>query len=615
MTAAARAEGGGAPLPIESLLDKSKLTARGQSYEATVPDTVDLADRARLSLNNLTHNVDPNDWYYVYQVINFGSKSAGPDPRSRTFDLTGKNLRALPWMRTMCGSDAFVDEEYGMLKAMMSNVGEDGLLYYPVEGYRVKNTSYPAVNALLALACENHYVLDDNPQWLDWIQLLANGLKKLAIHVEDRAYYPPECTVTPEGKWVWNTRGKAILPYDPPQEPYLDQQGLEGTVKWEQAYPMRALVRAYKYKCDREALDLLHSLIRFDLKPGMWENTTLDGYKGNQHGVFAGHFHGNTAALLSLFDVAQATRDPWLKQFVREAYDNAIRNGAARMGWYPGWIMPAKYERDPSLSGVTEGDGLGEMIELGVRLTDAGLGDYWDDVDAIARNQLAEQQFCNLDVMRQMAQGAPIEKRLTEFVGGFGMGSPTAIKPEMYGCCSVNGSMGLYYAWEGITRFSDGLTTVNLFLNRASAWMDVDSYLPYEGKVELHNKQARTALVRIPTWVDIDSTRSYVDGVPVRRPRSGRYLVFDGLRKGSVVRLEFPNPEITEDHTINGHLYHITFRGSTVLDLQPRPDPQLVTWFRGSKTIPLYQRAQYRSDKAPMRRVQRFATERVLPLQ
>jgi hypothetical protein len=86
-------------------------------------------------------------------------------------------------------------------------------------------------------------------------------------------------TVTPEAKCVSNTPGKAILPYDPSQEPYLDHQGLEGTVKWEQGYAIRALVRAYKYERDREALDLLHSLMRFDLKPGIWENTTLEGYK------------------------------------------------------------------------------------------------------------------------------------------------------------------------------------------------------------------------------------------------------------------------------------------------------------------------------------------------
>src|SRR5207247_8970579 len=119
---------------------------------------------------------------------------------------------------------------------------------------------------------------------------------------------------------------------------------------------------------------------------------------------------------------------------------------------------------------------------------------------------------------------AASEKRLGECIGGFGMGSPTAIKPEMYGCCSANGSIGLYYVWHGITRFRDGVATVNLFLNRASAWMDVDSYLPYEGKVELHNKLAKTALVRVPDWVDMDEVKSFVNDETVRPKASGRYL-------------------------------------------------------------------------------------------
>src|SRR5579864_5833018 len=111
----------------------------------------------------------------------------------------------------------------------------------------------------------------------------------------------------------------------------------------------------------------------------------------------------------------------------------------------------------------------------------------------------------------------------------------------MYGCCSANGSIGLYYVWEGITRFSDGVATVNLFLNRASKWMDVDSYLPYEGKIELHNKQAKTAMVRIPNWVELLEVRSFVDNTSARPARSGRYLVFEGLRSGTTIRLEFPN--------------------------------------------------------------------------
>src|SRR5208283_4706859 len=105
-----------------------------------------------------------------------------------------------------------------------------GLMYYPTNGFTPKNTSYPDTSGIVVLALENHYNLDGNPGWLDWIHLLASGLEKIAIRVDDRAYYPPESSITPEGKWVWNQRGQATIPYDPPEEPFLEEQGLEGCV-------------------------------------------------------------------------------------------------------------------------------------------------------------------------------------------------------------------------------------------------------------------------------------------------------------------------------------------------------------------------------------------------
>src|ERR1035437_971307 len=64
---------------------------RGTKYEAVIPDTLELADRAELSVNNLTHNVDPDDFYYVFQVFSFAPDSKGLSLRDRTLDLTAKN--------------------------------------------------------------------------------------------------------------------------------------------------------------------------------------------------------------------------------------------------------------------------------------------------------------------------------------------------------------------------------------------------------------------------------------------------------------------------------------------------------------------------------------------
>ena len=245
------------------VLDMEKMKPRGQTYEATIPDTFELADRARLAINALTHLVVPETWYYDVQGVDFGPTGHPPEPRGG-FDITPKDARSIPWMRTMCGSEEFVDREYGMMKAMLSNVREDGLLYYPIDGNRLANTCYPDINGILALACETHYHLDGNPKWLDWIRHLAAGLEKIAVRVDDRAYYPPECSIDPQGKWHWHLRGKS-RGYQPPDEPTSDTQGFEGSVKFEQAYAMRGLVRACQYSGGEEASKVLDMLVRFCL--------------------------------------------------------------------------------------------------------------------------------------------------------------------------------------------------------------------------------------------------------------------------------------------------------------------------------------------------------------
>ena len=172
--------------------------------------------------------------------------------------------------------------------------------------------------------------------------------------------------------------------------------------------------------------------------------------------------------------------------------------------------------------------------------------------------------------------GRKNEAVLKKFLGGFGGAEPTCALPEPMGCCSCNAAMGLYYAWHGITRFSDGVATVNLFLNCSATWLDVDSWLPYEGKVVLSNKQARTVMVRIPAWLTPEQVQCFVDEKPVHAPLSGRYLVVAGLKGagptgegGEKIRLEFPVPTTQSKYTMYGRTYTVTFRGSTVVDIQP----------------------------------------------
>jgi len=67
------------------------------------------------------------------------------------------------------------------------------------------------------------------------------------------------------------------------------------------------------------------------------------------------------------------------------------------------------------------------------------------------------------------AGSGPAAKYVEDYIGGFGEASPTGKPPEMYGCCSANTPMGMYYAWHGITRFDDGIAT-SLACENVKAW-------------------------------------------------------------------------------------------------------------------------------------------------
>ncbi len=177
-------------------------------------------------------------------------------------------------------------------------------------------------------------------------------------------------------------------------------------------------------------------------------------------------------------------------------------------------------------------------------------------------------------------------------------------------CCTGNGTQGLYYAWEGILREKNGIVLVNLLLNRVSKWVDVDSYLPYEGKVVVKNKRARSVCVRIPSWVDRKQIQVTVANSPRNSERIGNYLLFGGLQGEEEITLKFPVPESTATYTVMANVFRMekkytcTFRGSTLVDISPRDT--------SPNRYPLYLRDHLRKDKAPIKKVMRFVPDRII---
>lgn len=88
------------------------MTDHGTRYTATVPDTLDLAEQARLAINALTGHLEPVRHYAVYQSFTFDRQ---PALGGLTWNLPAKDARVLPLLRAMTGSAQNLDLERGLM--------------------------------------------------------------------------------------------------------------------------------------------------------------------------------------------------------------------------------------------------------------------------------------------------------------------------------------------------------------------------------------------------------------------------------------------------------------------------------------------------------------------
>lgn len=586
------------------------MSSKEERYRVEVPGTLDLAERAGLSLNVLAGALDPEAGYEIYFVARLLSR-----PPHMYHDTTGlptnnpKFAESFPMMRVMCGSDYGEEAEKGMLEMMVSNIGSDGLYYAPAnkerrpwhEGvghvYQVWNEDFANVygNARMMLAMMALYQRDHDRAWLERTKKMAQGLARIAIYKDDYAYYPDsmvgEAFSYPKSGWKVTT--------EPPKEEW----GAEGSTLMYHGGEIRALSRLYAMTGDRDALELARKLVNFVMKLSFWgveaEPGNLVGY---EHAHFTGHFHGHLSVLRGLLEYAIVANDPYLKEFARDGYEFARDFGIARIGLFG------------------EGCATADMVALAIKLSDAGVGDYWEDVDQYVRNQLVEQQLVDADLMKKIAEAGPehevkprqetsdrvIQRMLGASTGDYN--NPTLLTNTwIMHCCTGNATQALYYAWEGIVRCKDDVPQVNLLLNRASPWLDVDSFLPYEGKVVIKNKTAQKIAVRIPRWVDKKKAQASTNGKAASTFWLGNYMVLDRTGKKDVITIEFPVVETTEKYTLpatwcgkeGAAEFTCRFKGNTLIDINPR----------GTEPgYPIYVREQYKKDKAPMKRVERYVS-------
>ncbi|MGD8998258.1 MAG: glycoside hydrolase family 127 protein, partial [Anaerolineae bacterium] len=535
---------------------------KGERYEALVPDTIDLQERAELAINALTRCTNPEADYAVYF---YADLHRNPPVMYKQEPLMGKFMEGLAMMRMISGSQLNVHVDQRWRELFLRWLTESKPVLSGPEGGR--QMAWMAINDQL----------ENDPCWRELAERALESFSEAVVHEDDYCYFPD---------------GHGAMP-----------TGWEATY---QGWTLQGVTQLYLATRSDAARQLAAELARY-LKDHA-QVFDGDGHFLARHPSGMGpalHFHHNGNALVGISEYALATGDEEFAAFANMGYEWARSLGSPLVGFFPEYIDD--WPDDRSIIDC-ETCCVVDMILLALTLSEAGQGDYWDDVDRYVRNQFAENQLRDGEWIDQMAATLPptpvgpdeTADRVSERVVGSFAGWATA--NDFYGCgegimqcCTGNGARALYYVWERMIEFNGGTLSINLLLNRASPWADVDSHIPYEGRVDVRMKQTCDLEIRIPEWVAPEETSCVVDETPIELAFRGRYAQVGRVEGGSLVTLTFPISERTVETTIGDIPYTLIIKGNDVVSIDPP-----------GKWCPLYQRAHYRENQARWVERERF---------
>jgi hypothetical protein len=612
---------------------------RGESYEDTVPDTLDLQERAELAIHGMTSITDPRCDYEIFWLADF---FRNPPVMLHDFSDWCQNvegiMEVLPLLRTATGSELNSEVDAIWMRTLLESIGSDGLCYIPLNGRpwgRIKTAGIDPVwkpdasvtwsgdprISQVANACTSqraiatmtvYYLRDHNSMWKATIEKMIDRLSQLTIEREDYCYFPAgSCEENakinqradmPVGSlWgcSWNSR---------------TIQGLSQYFKVTGYEPARELAgKLAKYT--RYHGQIFDSQGRWLLDPeakGRKLYPDIGGIYEVEGLQFGGHGHGHGIALVSLMEYAEACGDKDLQKYCKAAFEWALNPGAEygvsrTVGWFPEWYLPGYQASESCIDG--------DMLALAVKLSRVGAGDYWDDIDRWIRNHFAEAQLLRPEPVYQLAQDQPhrsvnenetadrVPERSVGVWAGWASGNEWATWIGIQHCCTGNAPRALYYVWSEMVERRNDILRIHLLLNRASSWADVYSDLPFQGRVDVKMKQeCKNLMLRAPEWVESNNSQvaCQLNGT-IRQPIwNGRYVEIENLRAGDRATLTFPVPVRTVQERIGAQTYTLVIKGNTVVSIDPP-----------GNRMPLYaSRTSFLENKeAPRRKVRRFVAE------
>ena len=625
----------------------------GTRYPGLLPDTLDLQNRAALAINGITGPTDPDADYEIYFMTYFGRNKPSMSHDLST-DCQSKLQEALPLMRIVSGSDLNSQVDRCWMEVTLKGLGPDGLLYFPVKG----RPWYGRVNGLDLSRSPSETEQQGRTPPIGY-RSRARQLPKEIAHTGQLGLVVPNGRMLGvmglyyllTGDDLWKEAGERLVgglggltqsPFWPGDTRSKDEHSAIAT-----GWVLQGLSQFFQATGYEPALDLAGRCIEHIKKSTLVdEGTGLQEFFEERAPSTAGvrvpfgwhgkggrhlHFHTTTNTLLGILEYAIATDNEGLIEQVRDGYEYAKLLGQPVVGFFPERVpnlwSDAMEDRADYRYETSETCEVADMISLGLKLTEAGVGDYWDEVDRWLRNQFAEAQLTDVEWVYRMTEELgetshdptyqTIDRVPERSLGAFA-GWPSAndwytgaphyrgYYPHYPGnaimqCCTGNAARAIYYAWEHILHYRDGNLRVNLLVNRSSQWADVNSYIPYEGQVDVKVKQPCELSVRIPEWASPETTICSVNDARQPLRWDGRNARVGKVQSGDLTSLSFPIPMRTDDVSIQGAYYKIVRKGSEVITIDPQ-----------GRYCPFYQRAHYRANSVRWRKATRFVADRTI---
>jgi hypothetical protein len=536
---------------------------QGERYSARIPDTLEVQQRAELVISAMTNCTDPKSNYAPYDNMYIWRN---PPVMCNTTMFNGKYMEVTALLRYITGSNLNQHVDQTWRRMFLDTIVHGDYPWWGVDGGR-----------LLAWL-GNNFRIEKDPCWQELGKQAVGHLLQMMVYKDDYCYYPGEQGAMPTG---WDaTWGGWVL---------------------------QGLTQLYLATKDSNVLDLASKLARYLKDHAQIFDTEAHFLARHPSGNGpALHFHHNGNALEGISAYALATNDREFASFARSGYEWARSLGSSLVGFFPEYINDWPDDR-PYVD--CETCCTADMIQLAMTLSEARQDDYWDDVDRYVRNQFAEMQLLDNEWIDQMVAKLPytppeanedgdrVSERITGSFASWASANDWYIEgqPGTTFCCIGNGGRALYYVWEKMIGFKNGTLSIHLLLNRASPWADVNSYVPYEGQVDVIMKVACNLEIRIPEWVKPNDMSGFVNGTQRELTFQGRYALIGYVEPGNLVTVNFPIFERTVNTIIGNVPYTLTIKGNNVVSINPYG-----TWY------PFYQRAHYRENQVRWVNRERF---------